>query len=869
MLSFTEDTFEQAIIELFENMGYTHIYAPDMNRTDYSRPLLDDVLRDCLVRLNRSLPAVAIDEAILKLNDFDAGSLLRKNIIFMDYLQNGITVKYAVKGEERSSVVKLIDYADADKNDFYVVNQYAFVENGNNRRPDIILFVNGLPLVLMELKSPSKDEVGAENAYNQIRNYMKDIPSMFYYNAICVISDLSTNKAGTITSGLDRFMEWKTKDGDYENTAYAQFDTFYEGMFQKERLLDILKNFILFSGDGQKPIKILAGYHQYFAVRKAIEKAKIATKTDGKGGVFWHTQGSGKSLSMVFYIDIYDMTQAVEDGATRPVYYESRVIKLHLDQNTLALIDATYDALEQQSDAATIEKSKKMLGQMESVLGADSTIQSLCEDIVDHYEKYRANLLTGKAMIVAYSRPIAMKIYRKLLELRPTWNEKIGVVMTGGNNDPEDWKEIIGTKSHKEELARKFKDNDDPMKIAIVVDMWLTGFDVPSLATMYVYKPMHGYNLMQAIARVNRVFKDKEGGLIVDYVGIASALKAAMKEYTKRDQSRYGDMDISKVAYPKFQEKLQVCKDLLHGFDFSGFIGGSPLMMAKLVTGGVNFVLDANAAKRKDLFLREALLLKQSHSLCSSMTTEQERHEAAYMEAVRSTVVKITYGGSGGKTLSLKEINAQINELLKASIQSQGVISLFDSKQADENISLFDPAVLDEISKMKEKNIAVEILKKLMAEQVSLYKRTNVVQSQKFSEKITQLMNSYYNGLITNEEVIKELLKTAQEITELYNNGKKLGLTQEELAFYDALTKPENIKDFYQNNELIDLTRELTEMLRKNRTIDWQKKETARASMRKMVKHLLKKYKYPPEDYDTAISTVISQCEMWTDNMVV
>ena len=963
----------------------------------------------------------AIDEAIPKLNDFDAGSLLQKNMVFMDYLQNGITVKYVVNGEERSSVVRLIDYTDAAKNDFYVVNQYTFVENGNNRRPDIILFINGMPLVLMELKSPSKDEVGAENAYNQIRNYMQDVPSMFYYNAICVISDLSTNKAGTITSGLDRFMEWKTKDGDYENTAYAQFDTFYEGMFQKERLLDILKNFILFSGDGQKQFKILAGYHQYFAVRKAIEKAKIATKTDGKGGVFWHTQGSGKSLSMVFYahllqealdsptivvmtdridlddqlytqfakcapflrqtpvqatskenlrelldgrqangiifttmfkfergerplserrnivvmadeahrgqygfdekivvkeneqgekeahtvvgnariihdalpnatyigftgtpisakdrntrevfgdyIDIYDMTQAVEDGATRPVYYESRVIKLHLDKDTLALIDATYDALEQQSDTATIEKSKKMLGQMESVLGADPTVQSLCEDIVTHYEKYRANLLTGKAMIVAYSRPIAMKIYRKLLELRPAWKEKIGVVMTSGNNDPEDWKAIIGTKSYKEELARKFKDNDDPMKIAIVVDMWLTGFDVPSLATMYIYKPMHGYNLMQAIARVNRVFKDKEGGLIVDYVGIASALKAAMKEYTKRDQSRYGDMDISKVAYPKFQEKLQVCKDLLHGFDFSGFIGGSPLVMAKLVTGGVNFVLDAKAPKRKDLFLREAMLLKQSHSLCSSMTTEQERHEAAYMEAVRSTVVKITYGGSGGKTLSLKEINTQINELLKASIQSQGVISLFDSKQADENISLFDPAVLDEISKMKEKNIAVEILKKLMAEQVSLYKRTNVVQSQKFSEKIAQLMNSYYNGLITNEEVIKELLKTAQEITELYNNGKKLGLTQEELAFYDALTKPENIKDFYQDNELIDLTRELTEMLRKNRTIDWQKKETARASMRKMVKHLLKKYKYPPEDYDTAISTVISQCEMWTDNM--
>ena len=426
----------------------------------------------------------------------------------------------------------------------------------------------------------------------------------------------------------------------------------------------------------------------------------------------------------------------------------------------------------------------------------------------------------------------------------------------------------INKNLEQQELARKFKDNNDPMKIAIVVDMWLTGFDVPSLATMYVYKPMHGYNLMQAIARVNRVFKDKEGGLIVDYVGIASALKAAMKEYTKRDQSKYGDMNIAKMAYPKFQEKLQVCKDLLHGFDFSGFVAGSPLTMAKLITGGVNFILDASVLERKDLFLKEAMLLKQSHSLCSSMTTEQERHEAAYMEALRSTVIKITYGGTGGKNLSLTEINDQINELLKAAVQSEGVISLFDSsKSGGENFSLFDPAVLDEISRMKGKNIAVEILKKLMAEQVALYKRTNVVQSQKFSEKIAQLMNSYYNGLITNEEVIKELLKTAEEIANLYKNGQELGLSQEELAFYDALTKPEHIKDFYKNDELIALTRELTEMLRKNRTIDWQKKETARAQMRKMVKRLLKKYKYPPEDYDFAISTVISQCELWTDNV--
>ena len=560
------------------------------------------------------------------------------------------------------------------------------------------------------------------------------------------------------------------------------------------------------------------------------------------------------------------MTRGVEDGATRPVYYESRVVHIKLDQNVLQLIDATYDLLEQKADSATIEKSKKMLGQMESVLGADETINSLCKDIVEHYEKYRENLLTGKAMIVAYSRPIAMKIYRKILELRPAWKEKIAVVMTGGNNDPEDWKEIIGNKSHKEELARKFKDNDDPLKIAIVVDMWLTGFDVPSLATMYVYKPMRGYSLMQAIARVNRVFRDKEGGLIVDYVGIASALKEAMREYSARDKAKYGDMDIAKTAYPKFQEKLQVCKDLMHGFDFSAFFNGTSLQMAQTISGGVNFVLDTKAKDRKELFLKEALLLKQAQSLCSSMTTETERREAAYFEAVRSTVVKITYGGQGGKPLSLKEINAQINDLLKASVKSEGVINLFDSGDVGEKFSLFDAAVLEEISKMKEKNVVVEILRKLMAEQIAIYKRTNVVQATTFSEKITHLMNTYYNGLITNEEVIKELLKTAEEIQKLKEEGAKLGLTEEEQAFYDALTKPENIKDFYQNDELVALTRELTEMLRKNRTIDWQKKETARAGMRKMVKRLLKKYKYPPEKYEAAIETVISQCEMWTDN---
>ena len=1022
MLSFTEDTFEQAVIELFENMGYTHIYAPDMNRTDYSRPLLDDVLRDCLVRLNRSLPAMAIDEAILKLNDFDAGSLLQKNIIFMDYLQNGITVKYAVKGEERSSVVKLIDYADADNNDFYVVNQYTFVENGNNRRPDIILFINGLPLVLMELKSPSKDEVGAENAYNQIRNYMKDIPSMFYYNAVCVISDLSTNKAGTITSGLDRFMEWKTKDGDYENTAYAQFDTFYEGMFQKARLLDILKNFILFSGDGQKPIKILAGYHQYFAVRKAIESTKHATATDGKGGVFWHTQGSGKSLSMVFYahllqqaldsptivvitdrndlddqlygqfakckdflrqepvhatcrkltetsskddvglkdwldgrqangiifttmqkfeeshealserrniivmageahrgqygltetvdaktgkvkigtariirnslpnatyigftgtpisskdrstrevfgdyIDIYDMTQAVEDGATRPVYYESRVIKLNLDEATLRLIDTEYDIMSANADEEVIEKSKRELGQMEAILGNDNTINSLVSDILDHYENNRENLLTGKAMIVAYSRPIAMKIYKRILELRPAWTEKVAVVMTSGNNDPEEWREIIGNKHHKDELAKKFKDNNSPLKIAIVVDMWLTGFDVPSLATMYVYKPMSGHNLMQASARVNRVFRDKEGGLVVDYVGIATALKKAMNDYTARDKKNYGDTDVAKVAFPKFQEKLSVCRDKFHGFDYSKFQTGTDLERSKTISGAVNFIMGREKIDDKDSFVKEALMLHQALSLCSSMVDEDDRIEAAFFESVRVLVLRLANTGVG-KKISLPEMNARINELLKQSIKSEGVINLFSDIK--EEFSLFDPKFLQEVANMKEKNLAVELLKKLIAEQVSVYRRTNVVKSEKFSEIMQRSLNAYLNGMLTNEEVIEEMLKLAKQIAAAQKEGDQLGLTADELAFYDALTKPQAIKDFYENDELIAITKELADTLRKNKTIDWQKRESARAKMRMLIKKLLKKHKYPPEGMDDAVQTVMTQCELWTDNMM-
>lgn len=572
-----------------------------------------------------------------------------------------------------------------------------------------------------------------------------------------------------------------------------------------------------------------------------------------------------KSTREVFgnYIDIYDMTQAVEDGATRPVFYESRVVKLHLDENTIHLIDQEYDLMAENADPTVIEKSKKQLARMEAVLGADQTINSLVTDILDHYENNRESLLTGKAMIVAYSRPIALKIYHKILELRPTWTDKIAVVMTSSNKDPEEWHDVIGNKRHKEELALKFKDDNDPLKIAIVVDMWLTGFDVPSLSTMYVYKPMSGHNLMQAIARVNRVYKDKEGGLVVDYVGIASALKQAMNDYTARDKDRYGDPDIGKVAYPKFLEKLDICRDIFYGYDYYLFEHGSDLERAKAISGGVNFIVAPEKNKDKEDFIKEAYALKQALSLCSSLVEPELRLEAAFFESVRVLVLRLMDKG-GKKKISLPEMNERINALLKQSIKSDGVINLFSD--VHEEFSLFDPKFLDEIAKMKEKNLALELLKKLIADQIHIYRRTNVVKSEKFSEIIQRTINAYLNGLLTNEEVIQELLKMANQIKEAKDAGNSLGLTDEEMAFYDALTKPQAIKDFYHNNELVSLTKELTETLRNSRTVDWQKKQSARARMRMIVKKLLKKYKYPPEGMEDALQTVMVQCELWTDN---
>ena len=1000
-ISFSEDSFELALIELFKGMGYNYVYGPEIDR-DLQEPLLLDCVYDSLCRINPTLPSSAIDEAINKIKRLEGANLIETNYRFTLLMQNGVEATFMNKKREiKTDIVKLIDFDNPENNDFKVVNQYTMHEY-DVKRADIVVFVNGLPLVVVELKSPSREETDASDAYLQLRNYMQVIPKLFHYNAFCVMSDFAITKAGTITASEDRFMEWKQADG-----TVADCDTIFKSIFDKATFLNVLKNYICFDErDGVGSAKILAGYHQYYAVEKAARRTVEAVKGDGKIGVFWHTQGSGKSLSMVFlahhpmlqnlnptivvitdrndlddqlfgqfsrnssflrqtpkqadsredlkrlldgrqsggiifttmqkfdnydealsprrniivmtdeahrgqygleekistdgkvhigaarkirnslphasfigftgtpisdkdrdtqeifgdYIDVYDMTQAVDDGATMPVYYESRVIKLQLNEEVLQKIDDEYEALRAEgANEQDLEANKREMSHMDALLGNDETVDALVQDILKHYEENRQFVCSGKAMLVAYSRPIAIKIYNRILELRPDWTEKVKVVMTSGNQDPEEWQKIIGSKSYKNELARKFKDVKSEMKIAIVVDMWLTGFDVPSLATMYVYKPMKGHNLMQAIARVNRVFPEKSGGLVVDYVGIAAALKLAMNTYTKRDRKRFGNNDISKTALLKFLEHLEICRDQLYGFDYSKFQDGSELEKVQIIKGAVNFLIAVDKTEERKEFIKNASLLHQSVTLCRSLLNIQQRYEAGFMEAVRTLLNRITSKGKVTK----KEINERISNLIKQSVQSDGVVNLFDEKA---EFSLFDEKFMEEVKNMKEKNIAAELLAKLLQGRVKAYQRTNIVKSEQFSKLLTDTLSRYLKGLITNEEVVQELIKLALEITTAEKEGDEMGLSQEEKAFYDALTRPQAVRDFYKNDQLIALTKELTETLRKNRTIDWSRRESARANMRRLIKRLLRKYNYPPEDTQDALDVVLRQCEQWADN---
>lgn len=1003
---FTEDAYEQTLIALFRNeLGYAYECGYEVER-DYREPFHREDLLASMRRLNPSLPADAMEQGIKQITNISIGTLEQNNEQFTLWMQNGLEVGYLQDGEERTTLMRLIDYERPERNLFKVVNQWR-VEEYKNKRCDMVVMVNGLPLVVVELKSAVSEDATIDDAYKQIKNYQQSVPSLFSYNAFNVISDMSETRAGTITAKEARYMEWKTEDGSYESTLIADYRTFFLGMFQKQRLLDILQNYICFDKNQGRYAKILTAYHQYYAVGKALERTKEAVEGNGKIGVFWHTQGSGKSLSMVFYahqlvqrlpevtivvvtdrkdldnqlfgqfcrckdflrqepvnaqsrndlgsllqgrqsggiifttiqkfeegdtplsprrniivmsdeahrsqygdehwdaqsqrmkkgfsqkmrealpgasfigftgtpisdrdrdteevfghyIDIYDMSQAVDDGATRPVYYESRVVNLRLDDDTMKLLNDEFDHLgDEGATEEQIRKAKQEHSRLEVLLGEDATIDTLTRDIVHHYEDNRAQELTGKAMIVALTRPIAIKIYRKILELRPGWTEKVKVVMSGSNQDPEDWQQIIGNEAYKKELARKFKDDDDSMKIAIVRDMWLTGFDVPSLVTMYVYKPMSGHNLMQAIARVNRVFPGKEGGLIVDYVGIAQALKSAMQQYTNRDRHRFGDPDIAKTALLKWREEMEVCRDQLHGFDYTGFFAQDNTKRAAAITAGANYLSAPALLQKKKDFMEHSALLHNATTLCRSLLDERQKTEVCYMDALRVMMLKLSQKGK----ISRHEINERIGDLLRQSVKTDGVINLFGDRQIE--FSLFDEAFLQEVKNMKERNLAVELLTKLLKERIRQQQKTNITQSDLFSDMLSRSLSNYLKGLLTNEEVIQELLKMAQQMKHAEDEGNDLGLTSEEKAFYDALSTPEGVRQAYSDEEFVALTKELTEVLHTNRTIYWNRKESARAKMRVLVKRLLKKYKYPPEGAKKALETVMRQCDHWADD---
>ena len=1003
-----ENTLEQAVIVQLQEKGYEYFYGPDIDR-DFHEVILKDYFETAMYKINPKITVDIVGETYKTIRNLGLLKLEDMNAAFHKYLIEGVPVNYRVNGEIRTYTVKLIDFTDPERNEFHVVNQYTVIEY-KNKRPDVLVFVNGIPLVLFELKNITNEETTIENAYKQVKNYQMDIPSLFYYNAFNVISDGLDTRMGTITSDFTRYMVWKSENGEKpEEGGLNYFSVLLNGVFPKARLLDLIRNFIVFQNSEGRTIKIIAGYHQYFAVRKAVERTRNALEEHSrKVGVVWHTQGSGKSLSMVFYtgcivsnpefnnptvvvltdrndldnqlfdtfcsssklllrqtpkqarsrehlkellrvkaggiifttiqkfeessevlsersniifmadeahrsqygldgkldretgewkygmakymrdslpnatfigftgtpidfddrstvevfgeyIDIYDMTQAVEDGATVPIYYENRTAKIKLNEELLKKIDAEYEKMAGEASGTAIEKSKSDLSTIEAIIGSKERLSLLADDMIAHYED-RQYVLTGKAMIVCMSRRIAINLYRIILEKRPEWKQKVKVVLTSSNQDDEDWHDIIGNKAYLDGLMLEFKDNASEFKIAIVVDMWLTGFDVPSMATMYIDKPMKGHNLMQAIARVNRVYQDKEAGLIVDYIGMAAELKSALSQYTKRDQDKIPDLG---QALSIAIEKLEIMRDMFYGFDYSDFFGQDDSVRLVTIANGVNFALGMEEDEQKS-FIREATALSQAETLCRSMLDANIKQEIEFFKCVKAGICK-TAGRMG---ITTNEINARIMKLLEQAIEQDGVYNIFaETGKKNPEISIFSEEYMEKIRRMKHKNIAAEMLRKLLEDNIRVFARTGVVKSQLFSEKMQKLLKMYNNRLITSAEVIEELLNLSKEMTEAYKAGDEKGLSVEELAFYDALVADPEVLRKMQDKVLIEMAQELTELIRRSRTVDWDKKESARAYMRTQVKHLLRKYKYPPEKAKGAVDIVIKQAELMSGNI--
>ncbi|HDZ54854.1 MAG TPA: type I restriction endonuclease subunit R [Pseudomonas xinjiangensis] len=1051
----TEDQLEQEALEWLAELGYTHVYGPDIahdgdspERESYRHVVLVGRLRTAIARLNPAVPLSAREDALKQVLELGVPVQLSANRLFHRLLVSGVPVQYQKDGETRGDFVRLIDWTQVKANDWLAINQFSIQGPKHTRRPDIILFVNGLPLVLLELKNPADVHASLWKAFDQIQTYKEQIPDVFQYNQILVISDGSEARMGSLSADSERYMNWRTIDGVSTDPLgqFNELETLLRGVMTPGLLLDYLRYFVLFEDDGQL-VKKIAGYHQFHAVRAAIEQVVKASRPGGthKGGVVWHTQGSGKSITMtcfaarvmqeaamenptivvitdrndldgqlfgvfslsqdllreqpvqvesrgdlrskldnrpsggivfatiqkfmpgadedsfpvlsdrsnivviadeahrtqygfsaqlkapgrsqltgdpknaifnpasggylqaaessaryqvgyaqhlrdalpnatfvaftgtpvssedrdtrsVFgeYIHVYDMQQAKEDGATVAIYYESRLAKLSLKDSELVHIDEEVDELAEDEEEDQQSRLKSRWAALEKVVGAEPRIQSVAKDLVGHFEE-RNQAQHGKAMVVAMSREICVHLYNEIIAQRPDWHDEdpekgaIKVVMTGSASDKALLRPHIYNQQVKKRLEKRFKDPHDPLRLVIVRDMWLTGFDAPCVHTLYVDKPMKGHNLMQAIARVNRVFKDKQGGLVVDYIGIANELKAALKEYTASKGRGRPTVDAHE-AYALLEEKLDVLRSLLHGFDFSDFLTGGH----KLLAGAANHILGEKDGKKR--FADNALAMSKAFTLCCTLDEAKAvREEVAFFQAIKVILIKREVSAQK-KTNEEREL--AIRQIIGNAVVSGEVVDVFQAVGLDKpNIGLLDEDFLADVRNLPEKNLAVELLERLLEGEIKSRFSSNLAQEKKFSELLDSVIKRYQNRSIETAQVIEELIEMAKKFAAASKRGDTLGLNDDELAFYDALANNEASVRELGDEILAKIAHELTDSLRKNVSVDWSSRDSVRAKLRLMVKRILRKYKYPPDQQEEAAQLVLDQaetlCEAW------
>lgn len=1028
----TENEIEQIALDILnEDLGYTVLYGPDIaevenKERDYNEVVLQQRLREAIEKINPDIPFDAKEEAFKKALRTTTISLFENNQAFHRMLTEGIDVKFGIgDGKAKTDKVWLIDFANPDNNEFLAINQFTVIENHNNKRPDIVLFVNGLPLVVIELKNALNENADTKAAYNQLQTYKQLIPSLFTYNAFLIVSDGWFAKGGTLSSDYSRFMEWKTADGVniIDTQTQPEMEPMIKGLLNKKTLLDVIRHFIVFEKTKEKTIKKIAAYHQYYAVNKAIEKSIEATTTQdddlkGRAGVVWHTQGSGKSLSMVFYtgklvlteqlnnptivvltdrndldqqlfetfgnceqlirqkpkqaenrddlkdklsvasggvvfttiqkflpenpgitypqlsdrrnivviadeahrsqydfidgyakhmrdalpnasfigftgtpiekedknttavfgdyIHIYDIQQAVEDGATVKIFYESRLAKIELSEADQKLLDERVEEVTEADELTEKQKRFAKWASKEAVVGSEQRLKQVALDLVTHFEN-RTSAAEGKAMIVCMSRRICVALHNEITKIRPHWHDNsddkgnIKVIMTGSASDPLDWQEHIRNKPRRKAIGDRLKDPKDPLKMVIVRDMWLTGFDAPCLHTLYIDKPMNGHNLMQAIARVNRVFGDKQGGLVVDYIGIAQDLKKALAIYTESKGKGQLTFDQSE-AIAKMLDFYEIVVDMFGSFDYKKYFQLDPRDKLNFILDASNFILglkDEDGVNGKKRFTFNVTRLSQAFGLVGTTQEAKEvRDDLAFFQAIKARFSKFD---ESTKKKSNEEIETAIRQIINDAIISKEVVDVFDAAGLSKpTIEILNDEFLEQIKNLPRKNLALELLKRLLNEEIKIRSNTNLVQSRKFSEMLAEAVKRYQSGLIEAAQLIEELIKLAQDIRAADKRGEKLNLRVDELAFYDALADNPSAETILGDEILKSIAHELVDSVRKNTSIDWQLKESVQAKLRVMIKRILRKYKYPPDDpktgeYNVSITKVLDQAELLAD----